>query len=78
MHFYVPFHFCKVPFDFSVVLKPAFCKAKMHKGTPVGAKMSFLFFSNQMAFFYVFLRANSFFQSPFRFFLPSKTSILQG
>ena len=67
MHFYVPFHFIKVPFDFSAVPKPAFCKAKVHKGTPNGAKMSFLFFFNRMAFFHVFLRTFSFFPTPLDF-----------
>ena len=57
MHLYVPFHFFKVPFDFSAAPKPAFCKAKVPKGIPDGAKKSFLFFFNRMAFFHVFLRA---------------------
>ena len=63
MYFYVPFHFFKVPFDFSTVPKAAFCKAKVHRGTPKGAKMSVSAFFNQIAFFHVFLRAISFFQS---------------
>ena len=68
MHFYVPFHFFKVPFDFSSLPKPAFCKAKVHRGTPKGAKMSFIFFFNRMAFFHVFLRLPfHFFQLPFDF-----------
>ena len=68
MHFNMPFHFFKVPFVFSADPKPAFCKAKVHKGTPKGGKISVPFFLNHMAFFHVFLRAISFFQTPFRFF----------
>ena len=77
MHFYVPFHFFKVPFDFSAVAKPAFCKAKVHKGTLKGAKISFLFFFNPMAFCHVFLGAISFFQSLFQFCFRCKSSILE-
>ena len=78
MYFYVPFNFFKVPFDFSAVPKPAFCKAKVHRGTPKGAKMSFIiFFFNQMAFFHVLLRAILFFQSLFQFCFRCKSSILQ-
>ena len=78
MYFYVPFHFFKVPFDFSAVPKPAFCKPKVHRGTPKGGKMSVLSFLIERQFFYVFLCAISFFPTPFRFSLPSKTSILQA
>ena len=39
--------------------------------------MSFLFFFKQMAFFQVFLRAISFFQSLFRFCFRCKSSIFQ-
>ena len=71
MHFYVPFKFFKVPFDFSAVLKAAFCKAKVDRGTPERAKMSFLFFFNQMAFFMYFYMLFHIFQLPFDFpFLP--------
>ena len=77
MYLYAPFHFFKVPFDFSAVPKPAFCKAKVHRGTPKGAKMSFLFFFNQMAFFHVFLRAISFFQILFQFCFRCKSTCLQ-
>ena len=54
MHFYVPFHFLKVDFDFAPVPKAAFCKSRAQRGIPKGKKMSLLFFSNQTAFFYVF------------------------
>ena len=77
MHFYVPFIIFKVPFDFSAVSKPAFCMAKVHRGTPKREKMSLLFFSNRGVFFLAFLPVFLFFQSPFRFCLPSKTSILE-
>ena len=63
MYFYLPFQFFNVPFDFVCLPKAAFCKDKVHRGTPKRAKMSFLFFFNGMAFFHVFLRAISFFQS---------------
>ena len=64
MHFYVPFHFFKVPFVFACLTRAAFRKAKAHRGTPKGAKISLLFFSKRMAFFHAFLQAISFFQSP--------------
>ena len=38
--------------------------------------MSLLYFSIETAFFHLFLRAISFFQTSFRFCLPSKSSIL--
>ena len=57
MHFYVPFHFFKVPFDFTCLAKAAFCKDKGHRGTLKRGKMSLLFFTNQTAFFHTFLRA---------------------
>ena len=63
MHFYVPFHFFKLPFDFVCRPKAAYCEAKVRRGTPKGGKMSVPFFLNQMAFFHKFLRAISFFQS---------------
>ena len=78
MHFYVPFHFLKVPFDFACLPRVAFRKTKAHRGTPKGAKISLILFSNRMAFFRAFLRAISFFKSLFPFCLPSKSSILQG
>ena len=54
MHFYLPFQFFNVPFDFFAVQKPAFCKAKAHRGKPKEGNMSLLFFSNGTAFFYAF------------------------
>ena len=74
MFFYVPFHFFKVFFNFASVANAAFYKAKAHTVTPKGGKMSFLSFSNRTGFFH----AVSFFQSPFRLCLPSKSSISQG
>ena len=76
MHFYVPFHFFKVFFNFAFVAKAAFCKSRAHRGTLKGGKMSLLFFSNETAFFHAFLRVISFFPTPFRFCLPSKSSIV--
>ena len=78
MHFYVPFHFFKVFFNFPYVAKATFSKSRGHRGTPKGGKMSLLFFSNETAFFYAFLSAILFFPTPFRFCLPSESSILQG
>ena len=78
VHFNAPFHFFKVPFNFGFLPKSTFCQDKAHRSTPKGGKMSLLFFSNRMAIFHVFKLAISFFQSLFRFSLPSKTSILQG
>ena len=78
MHFYVLFHFLKVPFDLACLRKAGFCKDKAHRGTPKGGKMSVLYSLIERQFFYVFLRAISFFLSSFRFFRSSKTSILQG
>ena len=72
------FIFFIIPFDFVCRPKAAFCKAKVHRGTPKGGKMSVPFLLNQVAFFHVFLPAISAFQRPFRFCLPSKRSILQG
>ena len=69
--------FFQLSFDFPSLPKPAFCKAKVHSGTPKGAKMSFLFFFNQIAFFHVFLRAISFLQSLFQFCFRCKGRILQ-
>ena len=77
MHFYVLFHFFQLPFDFVCRPKAAFCKAKVHRGTPKGVKMSVPFFLNQMAFLHVFLRAILFFQSLFHFSFRCKSSILQ-
>ena len=77
MYFYVLFYFFKVFFNFASVAKAAFCKAKVHRGTPKRGKMSVPFFLNQMPFFHVFLRALSFFQSLFQFCLRCKRSILQ-
>ena len=71
MYFYVPFHFFKVSFDFACLSRGAFCKAKAHRGTTKGGKMSVLFFSNRMAIFHAFLRAISLlfhiFRVPFDF-----------
>ena len=67
MYFYVPFHFFKVFFNFASVAKAAFCKTRVHIGTPKGGKMSLLFFSNETALFHAFLRAISYFLTPFRF-----------
>ena len=77
MHFYVPFHFFKVSLDFACRPKAAFCKPKVHRGTPKGVKMSFPFFLNQIAFLHVFLRAILFFQSLFQFCFRCKCTILQ-
>ena len=60
MHFYVPFRFFKVPFDFVCLPKAAFYKDKEHRGTQRGGKTSFLFFFNQTATFHAFLCAISF------------------
>ena len=76
MHFYLPFHFFKVFFNFASVAKAAFCKSRAHRGTPKGGKMSLLFFPNEKAFFHAFLRVISFFPTPFRICLPSTSSIL--
>ena len=78
MHFYVPFYFFKVPFDFSIVLKQAFCKDKAHRVTPKRRKMSFLFFFNRMAFFHVFLRVISFFKSLFALAYLPKAAFCRG
>ena len=43
MHLYVPFYFFKVPLNFAVVPKAAFCKFKAHRGTPKGGKCQFFF-----------------------------------
>ena len=51
MHFYVSFHFFNLPFDFVCRPKAAFCKAKVHRGTPKGGKMSVPVSLNQMAFY---------------------------
>ena len=77
MHFYVPFHFFQLPFDFVCRPKAAFRKAKVHRGTPKGGEMSVPFFSNETAFLHVFLRAILFFQSLFQFCFRCKSSILQ-
>ena len=77
MHFYVPFHFFQLSLDIVCRTKAAFCKAKEHRNTPKGGKMSVSFFLNQMAFLHAFLRAISFFQSLFQFFFGWKSSILQ-
>ena len=69
--------FFKVSFNFTLVTEAAFCKSRVRRGTPKGGKMSLLFFSNETAFFHAFLPAISFFPIPFRFCLPSKSSILQ-
>ena len=47
----MPFHFFQVSFDFPSLPKAGFFKAKAHRGTPKGGKLSLLFFSNRMAFF---------------------------
>ena len=60
---------------FSTFPIPEFCKAKGHRGTPKGGKISLLFLSNQMALFNACLPAISIFQSPFLFLLSAKTSI---
>ena len=75
MHFYVTFDFFKVPFDFASLPKPAFCKAKVHRRTPKEEKSHFLFSPIEWYFLYVVLRAISFYQSLFRFWLPLKSSI---
>ena len=62
---YVPLHFFKVPFDFACLPRAAFGKAKPHRGTPKGAKMSPPSLCKRMAFFHAFLQAISFFKSPF-------------
>ena len=77
MYFYVPFHFFKLFFNFPFVAKAAFCKSRVHRGTPRGGEMSHLFFSNKTAFLHVFLHAISFFQSLFQFYFRCKSSILQ-
>ena len=78
IHFYLPFHFFKVSFDFAYLPKVAIFNAKVHRGTPEGGKASLLVFSNPTAIFKEFLLAIAFFESLFRICLPSKTSILQG
>ena len=78
MHFYVPFNFFQLLFDFVWRPKAAFCKAKVHRGTPKEGNMSVPFFLNQMAFLQVFFRAISFFQSLFQFCFRCKSSILQN
>ena len=82
-HFFACIFTCHLIFLKSVSILPAF--QKQHFATlkrtgvpPKEEKVSLLFFSNRMAFLQAFLRAISFFQSPFRFCLPSKSSILQG
>ena len=44
IHFYVPFHFFQPPFDLVCRPKAAFCKAKVHRGSPKEGKMSVPFF----------------------------------
>ena len=44
MHFYVPFLFFQLPSYFVCRPKAAFCKAKVHRGTPKEGKMSVPFF----------------------------------
>ena len=39
MHFYLPIHFFKVPFDFAFLPKAAFCNDKAQRGTHKGGKM---------------------------------------
>ena len=41
MHFYVPFHFLKVPFDFACLPRVAFRKTKAHRGTQKEQKCHF-------------------------------------
>ena len=74
MHFYVPFHFFKVPFDVAFLPRAAFCKAKLHRGTPEGGKMSLLVFSNQRAFFYDFYLPFNFFKVFFNFVCRAKAA----
>ena len=78
MYFYMPFYLFKVPFDFASLSKAAFCKDKAHRATPKGAKMSLLFSLNKRLFLNAFLRAISFFQSPFPFCVCFKSSIFQS
>ena len=59
-HFYMPFHFFKVPFDFASLPKAAFFKAKVHRGSPKGRKMQPCFCSNGMAFFRLYFSKVSF------------------
>ena len=78
MHFYVAFYFFKLPFDFVCRPKAAFCKAKVHMGTPKEGKISVPFFSNQIAFFLVFLRAISFFKVFFNFAFVAKAAFCKS
>ena len=77
INFYLAFNFFKVPFVFASLPKAALCNDRAHRGTPKGGKMSLLFFFNRMVFFHAFLRAISFYQRPFRFWLSFNCSILQ-
>ena len=65
-------------FRFCLPSKSSILQVLSTWGYPKRRKMSLLFLSNKKAFFHAFLRAISFFQNPFRFCLPSKSSILQG
>ena len=61
MHFYVPFHFLKVDFDFAPVPKEAFCKAKVQRGIPKGKKRGTSLFLESDGIFLCTLYAISFF-----------------
>ena len=78
MDFHMPFHFFKVPLDFASLPKPGFCKDKEHRGTPKRRKNVIFFSLIEGNFLNLILHAISFFQTPLRFSISSKTSILQG
>ena len=78
MYFYVAFHFFKVPFDFYAVPKRAFCKAKVHRGTPKGAKMSFSFSLIKWHFFMYFYVPFHFFKVFFKFASVAKAAFCKS
>ena len=65
MHFYVPIHFLKVPFDFASLPRAEFGKAKSHRGTPKGGKCHFFFSLIERHFFVHFYVPFNFFKVPF-------------
>ena len=56
MHFYLPFHFFKVFFNFAFLPNAAFFKAKAHRGTPKEEKCNFFFSLIERLFFMYFYR----------------------
>ena len=74
MYFYEPFHFFKVPFNFACLSKEAFCKAKLHRGTPKEEKCQFVIFLIKWHFFMPFYLPFLFFKLLFEFACLSKAA----